>query len=98
MYPSSAMSPSKKEYAGSIALLRRMTPGPLELNTPVNEWGYRNSASADPRASVAYALDWPRVPGLGGVRMSFAGGTAAKIAAYPPSFDGMIITAAATVT
>ena len=42
-------------------VLRRMTARPLELSTPVIEWGYRNSASADPRASVAYALDCPRV-------------------------------------
>src|ERR1700722_18605844 len=31
MYPSSAMAPSRMEYAGSIAVLRRMTARPLEL-------------------------------------------------------------------
>jgi hypothetical protein len=39
MYPSSAMSASSSEYAGSIAVLRRMAARPLELRTPVIECG-----------------------------------------------------------
>src|SRR3954454_9439132 len=53
--PSSASSPSRKEYAGSSAALRRITDRFLAASTPVIECGYMNSASADPRASDAYA-------------------------------------------
>ncbi len=39
MYPRAAMSASKNEYAGSIAVLRLMTSRLLELSTPVIECG-----------------------------------------------------------
>src|SRR6478672_1435278 len=53
--PSRASSPSRKEYAGSRAALRRITERLRVESTPVIECGYMNSANADPRASVAYA-------------------------------------------
>src|SRR6185436_2207237 len=53
--PSSASSPSRKEYAGSSAALRRMTDLLRVEITAVTECGYMNSASADPSASEAYA-------------------------------------------
>src|SRR3954452_4176369 len=53
--PSSASSPSRKEYAGSSEALRRITDRFFDASTPVSECGYMNSASADPRASDAYA-------------------------------------------
>ncbi len=51
--PSSASRPSRKEYAGSSAALRRITERFFEASTPVSECGYMNSASAEPRASDA---------------------------------------------
>src|SRR5881275_2670277 len=50
--PSSAIRPSRNEYAGSAAALRRITLRSLVASTPVMECGYMNRASADPRASV----------------------------------------------
>src|SRR4051812_624447 len=50
--PSSARSPSRKEYAGSIDALRRITERLRVDRTPVIECGYMNRASAEPRASV----------------------------------------------
>src|SRR3954470_10024542 len=55
MKPSRASRPSRKEYAGSRAALRRMTDRLLVERTPVTECGYMNSASAEPRASEEYA-------------------------------------------
>ena len=46
--PSSASSPSRKEYAGSSAALRRITERLRVESTPVTECGYMNSASAEP--------------------------------------------------
>ena len=51
--PSRASRPSRKEYAGSSEALRRITERFLDASTPVNECGYMNSASAEPRASEA---------------------------------------------
>ena len=51
--PSSASRPSRKEYAGSSAALRRITDRCRVESTAVTEWGYMNSASADPSASEA---------------------------------------------
>ena len=53
MKPSSASRPSRKEYAGRNAALRRITLRLDEARTPVSECGYMNSASAEPRASDA---------------------------------------------
>ena len=41
------------EYAGRIAMLRRMTWRRRAASTPVTACGYMNSASAEPRASEA---------------------------------------------
>ena len=51
--PSSASSPSRKEYAGSSAALRRITERFFDESTPVSECGYMNSASAEPSAREA---------------------------------------------
>ena len=51
--PSSASSPSTKEYAGRIAALRRIVVRLLEESVAVTECGYMNSAIAEPSASVA---------------------------------------------
>ena len=51
--PSRASSPSRKEYAGSSAALRRITERFRVESTPVTECGYMNSASAEPSASDA---------------------------------------------
>src|SRR3954454_5897030 len=51
--PSSASSPSRNEYAGSSAALRRITPRLRVDSTPVIECGYMNRASADPSAKEA---------------------------------------------
>ena len=53
MKPSSASSPSRKEYAGRKAALRRITDRFFDASTPVSECGYMNSARAEPRASDA---------------------------------------------
>ncbi len=53
MKPSSASSPSRNEYAGRNAALRRITVRFVVASTPVSECGYMNSASAEPRASDA---------------------------------------------
>src|SRR5438105_13220108 len=55
MYPSSAIRPSRKVYAGSSTAFLRTTSALFELSTPVIACGYRNNASADPSAKVAYA-------------------------------------------
>jgi len=52
-YPSSAIRPSTSVYAGSMAALRRITSRCRVASTPVIACGYMNSASAEPRASVA---------------------------------------------
>src|ERR671932_1109268 len=91
MNPSSAIKPSKKLYAGRSAALRLMATRLFELSTPVTEWGYMNSASADPSASVEYAENWP------GDSSSFCCGTAAKMLPKPPSLIGTNTTAAMTV-
>ena len=52
-HPSSASSPSTKEYAGRIAALRRIVLRLPEDRLAVIECGYMNSASAEPSASVA---------------------------------------------
>src|SRR5689334_7173163 len=51
--PSRASRPSTKEYAGRIAALRRMVVRLLDDRLAVTEWGYMNSAIAEPSASVA---------------------------------------------
>src|SRR3954453_23071821 len=51
--PSSASSPSRNEYAGSSAALRRITPRLRVDSTPVIECGYMNRANADPSAKEA---------------------------------------------
>ena len=45
--------PSRNEYAGSSAALRRITERLRVDSTPVTECGYMNSASAEPSASDA---------------------------------------------
>src|SRR6476660_1095879 len=55
MKPSRASSPSRKEYAGSSAALRRITLRLRVESTPVTEWGYMNRARAEPSARDAYA-------------------------------------------
>src|SRR6478609_10125572 len=62
--PRRASSPRRKEYAGSRAALRRITERLRVESTPVIECGYMNRASAEPRASVAYA----HCAGGGGMR------------------------------
>src|SRR6476469_5917658 len=52
-HPSRASSPSTKEYAGRIAALRRSLLRLFDESDAVTEWGYMNSASAEPRPSVA---------------------------------------------
>ena len=52
-HPSRASRPSTKEYAGRIAALRRIVLRLLDDSEAVTEWGYMNSASAEPSASVA---------------------------------------------
>src|SRR3954449_10368916 len=53
--PSRASRPSTKEYAGRIAAFRRIVLRLPAGNDAVIECGYMNSASAEPRPSVAYA-------------------------------------------
>src|SRR3954453_10211546 len=53
--PSSASSASINEYAGRIAVLRRITDRRRLDSTAVMACGYMNRASAEPNASVAYA-------------------------------------------
>src|SRR6478735_8095289 len=48
--PSRASSPSTKEYAGRIEALRRIVRRELDDSEAVIEWGYMNSAIAEPRA------------------------------------------------
>jgi hypothetical protein len=61
--PSSASRPSRNEYAGSSAALRRMMLRFLVDSTAVTECGYMNSASADPSDSEAYAHCEVLMPG-----------------------------------
>src|SRR5260370_22290304 len=75
MKPNSAIRPSRKEYAGNSAALRRSTRPLFEESTPVIECGYMNSANADPSASVANAKD-PAFEEASGERKSLAFGTA----------------------
>src|SRR6476659_7832338 len=51
--PSRASRPSTKEYAGRIAALRRIVLRLFDDSVAVTEWGYMNSAIAEPSASVA---------------------------------------------
>jgi hypothetical protein len=51
--PSSAISPSSSEKAGNADMFRLITPRLPAASIPVTACGYRNTASADPRASVA---------------------------------------------
>src|SRR6476469_8234881 len=51
--PSRARRPSRKEYAGSRAALRRITERFRVESTAVTECGYMNSARAEPRARDA---------------------------------------------
>src|SRR4051795_387757 len=53
--PSRASRPSRKEYAGRIEAFLRIVLRFLAERVAVIEWGYMNSAIAEPRASVAYA-------------------------------------------
>src|SRR6266508_3289745 len=53
--PTRASSPSRKEYAGSSAALRRITERVRVDSVAVIECGYMNSANAEPNARVAYA-------------------------------------------
>src|SRR6476620_1589382 len=50
--PSRASRPSTKEYAGRIEALRRIVVRLFEERVAVTEWGYMDSATAEPRASV----------------------------------------------
>ena len=72
-----------------------MTLRPREASTLVSECGYRNSASAEPSASVAYCswlLAFSRIDPAGlpvaglGVPSFFA--AASKMCDQPPSFEG----------
>src|SRR6478752_4339933 len=51
--PSRASRPSRKEYAGRIEAFLRIVLRLLAESVAVIEWGYMNSAMADPSASVA---------------------------------------------
>src|SRR3712207_6718095 len=53
--PSRARRPSTNEYAGRIEALRRIVLRELDDSEAVTEWGYMNSAIAEPSARVAYA-------------------------------------------
>ena len=68
-----------------------MTFRPRDARIPVAACGYRNSASADPNASVAYC-NWlfgvSRVPSAGdGVASNFAAALS-KIDPQPPNLAG----------
>lgn len=52
-HPRRASRPSRKEYAGRIAALRRIVLRLLAESVAVTECGYMKSAIADPRPSVA---------------------------------------------
>src|SRR3954462_2924884 len=64
MKPSRARNPSISVYAGRIAMLRRTTSCERALSVPVITCGYMNSASADPSASVRYAVCAGALPGI----------------------------------
>src|SRR6476469_3346452 len=51
--PSRASRPRRKEYAGRIEAFLRIVLRPLADSVAVTEWGYMNSAIAEPRARVA---------------------------------------------
>src|SRR5262245_15316701 len=53
--PSNASRPSNREYAGRIDAFRRIVLRLLADSTAVTAWGYMNKASAEPKASDAYA-------------------------------------------
>src|ERR671916_1618298 len=53
--PSSASSPSSKEYAGRIAAFLRPVLRSFDDRVAVTQCGYMNNASAEPSASEAYA-------------------------------------------
>jgi hypothetical protein len=50
--PTSVSTPSISVYNGSAARLRRTVPRLRAASTPVSRCGYRNSAIAEPSASV----------------------------------------------
>ena len=88
---SSAISPSRNVHAGSSDMLRRTTSCERELSTAVIACGYRNSAIAEPSASVAYATcasapDGISAPGLS--RFGSSSAAASKMVSKPPSFVG----------
>ncbi len=97
-YPSSAISPSSSEYAGNADMFRLITLRPPEASTPVTECGYKNSARAEPKASVAncsWLLALSSSPSAGAgelVNLVFA---ASKIVPQPPSLAGRYTTATA---
>ena len=74
-------------------MLRRIVSRLLLASRPVTECGYRNSASADPKASVEY----PSICASASSRPSATGGSvpenflsaAPKISSKPPSLIGM---------
>ncbi len=100
--PSRAISPRRKEYAGSSAALRRITERFLVASTPVIEWGYMNSAIAEPRASEAYAqcaasggiitrpLTWPAAmaSAFSALKASKLSVAALKTLSQPPTCEG----------
>src|SRR6266487_3677932 len=68
MYPSSAIRPSRNEYAGSADMFRLITSRFRLARTPVMLCGYRKSANADPNASVTYChwlVPLSRMPSVG---------------------------------
>jgi len=54
--PRRAINPRRNVYAGKRAALRLMACPLEELRMPVMVCGYTKAASAEPKASVAYAL------------------------------------------
>ena len=64
----------------------------FELRMPVMECGYMNSASAEPRASVAYAVN------CAGRQQQLVGGHGGENLAEAAEAGGMTTTATMTVT
>jgi hypothetical protein len=72
-------------------MLRLMTLRPREASTLVSECGYRNSASAEPSASVAYCswlLAVSRTPSAFDGVLSNLATAVSKMCDQPPSFEG----------
>ena len=82
-------------------MLRRIVLRLRALSTPVTECGYRNSASADPSATVEYPSNWalpsstPSV--FTGVPANFLS-AAEKIVPKPPSLIGIAMIATRITT